>query len=140
MRIPKIPAEYSATLPAERGADAPVFHYTFDGDAAAEHTARFAMMIGPHLPEVPEGATPEQIAEIENRPVSAAAAAALARFHADVFNAQITRIDNLLIGDEPFDRNAEGHLRSIPGAWKIAIGREIYSRARRELTEAEEGN
>ncbi len=53
----------------------------------------------------------------------------------DLCAERLVRVENLTVGDEPFD--VAKHLDEIPAPWQIELGAEIYARS--QLTDADVG-
>lgn len=45
----------------------------------------------------------------------------------DLFEDRLIRVDNLLVGDEPFDKKNANHLRSLELQWQIEVAMAIFS-------------
>lgn len=131
MKIPLRPEQYETTLPEHAELETrPVFVYAaFTPAEEADWSIRAAEA----------GGAFEEEAEAEGpRILRADQLRALTRLYNDLFDAQLIRIDGLVVGAEPFDRAQ--HLGHLPSRWKVAVGREILQRTNTPLTEAEEGN
>ena len=53
----------------------------------------------------------------------------------DLCAERLVRVENLVVGDEPFD--PARHLDDLPAPWQIELGAEIYARS--QLTDADVG-
>lgn len=131
MKIPLRPEQYETTLREHAELETrPVFVYAAFTPAEEADWSIRAAEAGGAFEEEAEAEGPRKLRADQLRD--------LTRLYNDLFNAQIIRIDGLIVGEETFDRTR--HLGHLPSRWKVTVGREMLNRINTPLTEAEEGN
>lgn len=135
MRLAPLPAEDRLTLEMHEGeADAPVFVYRpLSAREVARWTARlYTLYDEMYAPQPEEGAGAEGAPRR-----SAEQTAEESYFYLDLFEARIVRIENLTVGDVPYDHANEEHRGALPLPWMVQAGAQILNRA--QLSGDEQG-
>lgn len=143
MQIPRRPKELRTTLRHHAGReDAPVFVYRFptpDDEVQLLYLSLGQLRSDPRLAaQLQEIEDKEEMARKLEQLLEAEEGWGYGTYLCRVFDRQILRIEQLEIGDEPFDR--QKHLDDVPGDWKLEVAREIQTRMKDYVTEEEEGN
>ncbi len=147
MRIPIRPEEITTVLPDHRDLEgAPEFIYRYptpedEADILMESVS--AIVADPSVAQELQGMTKEERAKRVDELLTSGRLSVdtkYGRYLCRLFDQFILRVPGLELGEppEPFDR--QKHLKDIPGAWKMAIGKEIQERLKNAMTEIEEGN
>jgi hypothetical protein len=138
MRLAPLPAEDRLTLELHEGQpDAPVFVYRpLNPRELARWTARLYAMYDAAAARAAREPAGEGGEQPEPRR-TADDALGETMFYVELFEDRLVRVENLQVGDAPFDPADPAHRDALPLGWQVNAGSQILNRA--QLGEDEQG-